>query len=93
MREIESKKEMVNYIENSLARGMSIEDVYQTLLTQGYLKSMVNVAYEEVQKKRRAQKEAEAARMAEQARNSQKVEVISEPPKKKSFFGGLFGKK
>lgn len=91
MRDIESKKEMVNYIENCLARGMIIEDVYQTLLTQGYLKSMVNVAYEEVQKKSRARKEEEAARMAEQARNAQKVEVIAEPPKKKSFFGKLFG--
>ncbi len=91
MRDIESKKEMVNYIENCLARGMTIEDVYQTLLTQGYLKSMVNVAYEEVQRKSRARKEVEAARMAEQARNTQKVEVIAEPPKKKSFFGKLFG--
>lgn len=93
MREIESKKEMVNYIENCLARGMSIEDVYQTLLTQGYLKSMVNVAYEEVQKKRRILKEEEAERRAEQMKNMQKVEVIAEPTKKKSFFGGLFGKK
>lgn len=93
MREIESKKEMINYIENSLARGMTIEDIYQTLLTQGYLKSMINVAYEEVQKKKRIQKEEEEKRKAEQAMNAQKVEVIAEPPKRKSFFSGLFGKK
>jgi hypothetical protein len=91
MRDIESKKDMRDYIEDNLMRGISIEDIYQTLLSKGYLKSMINQSYEEVQKKRRSLREEKEK--AVQQNNPQPIEIIAEPPKKKSFFGGLFGKK